>query len=364
MIICFIGPSNSAHINKWCSYFLKQRYEIHIISFFFNSIEGVHIHHVESGANRESTDTHKIRYLFTSRKIKKIIETIRPDIISVHYATSYGTAVALSGIKDYCLSVWGSDVFEFPNKGFCHKLMLKYSLSKANSLLSTCTSMAIECQKYTRKKINITPFGVDMNCFTPEKRYRKNDKKIIIGTVKALSYVYGIEYIIKSAAIVIKRNPSLNIEVRIAGSGENKESLEKLSEDLGISEHIHWLGYISQEEASFEWANMDIAVIPSLAESFGVSAVEAQASGVPVVISNIPGLMESTSPGVTSIAVETKNDKKIADAIEFLCLNPTIRKKMGKNAREYVLKKYEYCSCFNKIERVLLENKTKWSTSN
>ena len=74
---------------------------------------------------------------------------------------------------------------------------------------------------------------------------------------------------------------------------------------MEIDSIVKWLGFISQEDAAKEWANMDIGIIPSVSdsESFGVSAVECQACGVPVIISDIPGLEESTCPGKSSLVV-------------------------------------------------------------
>ena len=113
------------------------------------------------------------------------------------------------------------------------------------------------------------------------------------------------------------------------------------------------LGQIPQEQAAVEWANMDVAVIPSTleSESFGVSAVEAQACGTAVIISDIPGLKETA--GETGIVVPKKNPEAIAEAIIRLYEDPDLRKKMGEAGRKYVAKNYELNACFEKIEAFL-----------
>ncbi len=105
--------------------------------------------------------------------------------------------------------------------------------------------------------------------------------------------------------------------MRIAGKGPQEESYHKLASELRIDDITYWLGFISQEEAASEWANMDVAIIPSTleSESFGVSAVEAQACGTAVIISDIPGLMEATRPGETSLVVHRNAPNEIASAI-------------------------------------------------
>jgi len=107
---------------------------------------------------------------------------------------------------------------------------------------------------------------------------------------------------------------------------------------------------ITQEQAAHEWANFDLAVICSLQESFGVAAIEAQASGCPVIISDVPGLMEATQPGVTSMVIRRGDDRALADAIYELWIASEKRRKLGEQGRRFVKNTYDYELCFEKIE--------------
>lgn len=278
---------------------------------------------------------------------------IQPDIVNAHYASSYGVAMALSGIDNYILSVWGSDIYDFPKKSIFHKNLLKYSLKKARYLFSTSKAMAKEASKYTDKKFEITPFGVDMELFNPNKRTRpKIDAPFVLGTVKSLDDKYGIDYILKAASIIRKNNPEIDISVRIAGEGPKADEYQNLAIKLGIENCTSFLGLISQQEAAIEWANMDIAILPSiLYESFGVAAVEAEASGTSIIISDVPGLMETTIPGQSSEMVPKKDAGAIADAILKLYYHPEMRQQMGEIGRQYVTEKYELNKCFADIEK-------------
>ena len=355
MRICFVGPANSAHIVKWCNWFSSHGHEIHVVSFTQGDIDGVAVHLIELGVDTEGSDLGKLKYMFTGKKIKAIVDEIKPDVINVHYATSYGIAVALSGIRKYILSVWGSDIYAFPKKSFLHKKLLKYSLRKASCLFSTSQAMADEAGQYTDKPFKITPFGVDMTMFSPQKRTRTaDDSNFVIGTVKTLADLYGIDYILKAAAIVKQQVPDINLKIRISGDGPKEEELKTLSENLGLASDTVFTGRISQEEAAVEWANMDIAIIPSvLYESFGVAAIEAEASAVPVIISDVGGLMETTLPGESSIVTPKKDADAIADAILKLYHDPRLRKKMAEAGHKYVTEKYELNQCFSGIEQLL-----------
>jgi len=356
MRICFLAPANSSHIKKWCKWFNDHDNKTYVVSFVKDDIKGTYVYHIDSGVDSNASDSSKIKYLFKARKVKKIITQINPDIVNVHYATSYGTVAALAGIKKYVLSVWGSDIYDFPNKSMLHKMMLKYSLKKATYLFSTSQAMADEAHKYTDKNIEITPFGVDLQMFTPAKRNRpyhvSEDGRFIVGTVKSLLPKYGIDYLIEAVSLVKRKHPEIPIELRIAGKGEYEKEYKKLAKIKGIDEIATWLGFVSQNDAAKEWANMDIAIIPSTleSESFGVSAVEAQACGTPVIISDIPGLMEATSPGKSSVVVPRNNSEAIAEAIVDLFQNHEKRIKMGQEGRKYVSNRYDIDFCFRNIE--------------
>lgn len=353
MRICFVGPSNSAHIIKWCIWFSKRGHEVHVISFTNDKIESAIVHSIDIRVNPNGSDVSKLKYLLTGKQIKTIVNEIKPDIINAHYATSYGIAMALSGVKRYILSVWGSDIYDFPNRSKLHKELLKYSLKKATILFSTSQAMADEASKYTNKKFHITPFGVDMRLFNPDKRNRTSNSPFIVGTVKTLSDLYGIKYIIKALAIIKNEHPEVDIIARIAGDGVNSEDYKVLAKKLGVADKVCFLGRIPQEQAANEWANMDVAVIPSISyESFGVAAVEAQACGTPVIVSAVGGLMETTIADKSSFVVPVKDALAIATNILSLYNDKDLKETMGKAGRANVEMKYELNNCFEHIEKI------------
>lgn len=349
MKICFIAPASSSHIVKLCHWFRERGHEVHVISFIDAEIQGIKVHFIDTGISAKDSDSKKLKYLLFGNRIKRIVKKVKPDIVNVHYATSYGAAVALSGMNGYVLSVWGSDIFDFPLKSVFHKALVKFSLSKAKYVFSTSQAMAEEAKKYTDKHIYITPFGVDMDLFNPNKRTRTYGS-FVIGSIKALEYVYGIDILLKAVGELKRERPDIHFEVRIAGKGKQKTSLEELSAKLSIKDDVTWLGFISQDRVAVEWANMDLAVIPSRKESFGVSSIEAQASGTPVIYSDISGLKETT------ISIEDKNAfkagdyKALKDVIIYLYDHKEYRNELSLKGRDMVAEKFEMNTCFQHIE--------------
>lgn len=356
--ICYLSSVNSPHTIKWCKFFSEKQHEIHLITFDQGEIENVNVHYIDLKITSQSSRIKKLAFLFSFKKVKKIIKEINPDIIHAHRTTGYAFVSALSNFHPYILSVWGSDVYDLP-KNPIYKKFVQFNLKKSDYIFSTSKAMKGRVNELIKKEVIVTPFGVDINLFRPVNGF-KNDQKKIIGTVKTLSPKYGIDYLIRAFKIVKERNVDANLELHIAGRGEQEMQLKKLCRALKIDKQVKFLGFLNQEKVIETFNSFDISVFPSNSESFGVAAVEAQACGVPVIVSNVGGLPEATKPGFSSLVVESKNEGQLADAIEQLLNNNQLRKDMARNARKFVEENYNINDNFGKVEsiyqRILNEN--------
>jgi glycosyltransferase involved in cell wall biosynthesis len=285
----------------------------------------------------------KITYVLGIYRLKKVIKEYAPDLVHSHYASSYGLLGALSGFHPFIISAWGSDISMFPNYSFLHRSLLTFNFGRADEILSTSKFLREEIRKYTGRKILLTPFGVDTKKFYPRKVesiFNKGD--LIIGTIKTLEKHYGIEYLIKAFSIVKKRHPSKAIKLLIVGSGSQKKYLEDLVNTLGLVRDTLFTGYINQDEIQNYHNMFDIFVVPSVKESFGVSALEASACGKPVIVSNVGGLPEVVENEKTGLIVEKQNSSLLAESIEKLINNLKMREEFGNNGRQKVLREYDW----------------------
>ncbi len=292
-------------------------------------------------ANGSSSYWDKVKYLKSVSTVKKLIKEYKPDIVHAHYASSYGLIGALARTEvPYVVSVWGSDVYDFPNIVPFGKNIIRFNLKKADKILSTSHVMAKETMKYTDKKIDVTPFGVDTGLFEPQPF---NDSlEFVIGNVKTLRPKYGIDVLIQAADMVIKNNPSKTIRLDIYGEGPQKEELIRLSESLGIADKVNFMGFVDNDKLPAVYNSVSVSVSVSDSESFGVVAVEAMACGCPVVTSDADGFTEVVDNGVTGFLVPKRDPQATADAIQKFIDNPKLRKEMGKNGRKRVLNLYDW----------------------
>ena len=158
---------------------------------------------------------------------------------------------------------------------------------------------------------------------------------------------YGIEYLIKAIKElenILDIENYKKIRLLIYGKGELKNKLEDLTKELQIEDKVIFKGYISNEDVPNALNDMDIFVVPSIlnSESFGVVAVEAMACEVPVIVSDVDGLKEVVVNNETGFVVPKRSSKEIANKIKILIENSDTVKKFKKNARERVLKLYDW----------------------
>ena len=284
----------------------------------------------------------KMLYFKSLKKIKEKIREFQPDIVHAHYASSYGLLGALTKFHPYIVSVWGSDVYSYPQAGSIYRRLLKYTFHKADLILSTSQCMAKETNNYTNKAIGITPFGVDTELFKPFQK--ESNGTFVIGNVKTLSANYGIDLLIRAFAIVCANNPDTPLKLRIVGDGPDKTKLQELSRSLGVDSRTEFVGFVDNRRLPEIYNSFDVSVSLSYKESFGVVAVEAMACGCPVVTSDADGFREVVEDGTTGFIVPKGDPEASAGAIQRFIDNPELCHTMGAAGRARVLRLYQWDS--------------------
>ncbi|HDG1675106.1 glycosyltransferase [Kluyvera cryocrescens] len=297
-------------------------------------------------------------YFIMVPKVRELLNEIKPDIVNAHYASGYGTTARLVGYHPWVLSVWGSDIYDFPLKSLLHRWLVKKNLRAADRIASTSYCMADQTRTLTPEieNIEITPFGVDLDSYKTVPPINViTGRRIVIGTVKTMKPKYGIDTLIKAYAILIsslKEKSVINapeLELRLVGGGEQFRELSELAESLGVASSVKFIGQVPHASVPHELSQMDIYVALSRldSESFGVAILEAGAAGRPVVVSDAGGLPEVTVDGETGIVVPRENPKAAALALEKLVLNSSLRQDMGMAGKKHVSEKYSWDECIN-----------------
>ena len=132
MKICYLGDANSIHTKKLCEYFSSIGYDMTVISLNDGNIKDTKVYNLNKKTSGVKYEFSKLSYLSTIKRVKNILREINPDVVHAHYVSSYGLLAALSGFKPVIMSVWGSDVYDFPKQSILHRNIIKYNLKKVN----------------------------------------------------------------------------------------------------------------------------------------------------------------------------------------------------------------------------------------
>ncbi len=337
--ICFLADAHSIHTRKWVQYFSKLHNEIHIVSmretdYVYDS--NVHVHVLKSKSEN------KLSYLLLIKSVRKLVKQINPHILHSHYATSYGLYGRMCSFHPFIISVWGSDVYEFPKGNKIKELLLKYILKGADKVCSTSHNMAEETKKYYNKEIIITPFGVDLDKFKCNIPILSSNN-ITIGVMKGLEKVYGLNYLIEGFSQLIREyRGTKELRLLIVGDGTQRTELEHLAKKLGISSRIVFTGNIDNEKIPEYINKMDIVCLPSLSESFGVSAVEACACGRPILATEVGGLKEIIFDNYNGFVIQQKSSEDIKLKLMRIIEDERRMKEFSENARVLAEDKYNW----------------------
>ncbi len=336
-----IAGANSIHTRRWVNA-ISSSYNIHLVTRYvplsgYN--ENIIIHDV-SGINI-------FKVILLIRRLSKAIHEVK---IHVYRATFDLFLCRLACVKVDFVSVWGADVFAFPDKSFLHRYLVVSNLKSTRYINSTSNVMRIRVDSLMRssglQEITVIPFGVSTSKFKPIKTFKSN--KFVIGTVKRLEDRYGIDTLIMAfSKFSIGKS---DVELRIYGEGPSASVLADLTSELSLSNTVNFYGYVDNDSIPNVLNDFDVfcAFSRDDSESFGVAILEACSCGKPVIVSDVSGFKEVVIHEETGYIVEREDISSIVNYMQCLYEDKNLREKLGIAGRQHVLDNYQWEECVNK----------------
>ncbi|MDG1332152.1 MAG: glycosyltransferase [Crocinitomicaceae bacterium] len=354
--ILFLADINSIHTERWVKSLLNRGFRIALFSLsqkstsWANGLENFEYrcYGISADEIKSSRKFGKLSYFSAQKEARKFAKSIEPDIVHAHYASSYGTLARQLGHPRTVLSLWGSDVYEFPKRSPIHRALFKKAVKFAKVVCSTSRDMAQEAKKYVDREMIITPFGVDMNRFVLAE-VKTMMEMTTIGTVKSLEEIYGVDRLVSLYA-EYQSKVATPTRLYIYGDGSQKEALVAQAKSLGIEDHVTFHGRVEGDALVEAFQSLDVFVALSRRESFGVAALEAQACGVPVLVSNVGGLPEVTSLE-TGIIVDEGAPELWSDSL-INAADASRDAKTGISTRQFVQDNFSHEVCVDKLIEV------------
>lgn len=210
----------------------------------------------------------------------------------------------------------------------------------------------------SNKDINVAyiPNGVDVEKFSPNvkvdrTKYGLSEEDFVVLCPRRMVEKNGVIYLAYAISLILQKLSNINWKFVFLGDEPSIntdagyiEKIKKILEGPHRQGYVKYLGNVHMDYMPEINALADVVVIPSLVEAVSLSALEAMATGKPVIATNVGGLSEIVRDGVTGILVPPKDPVAIADALERIYFDHSARLYMGNNAFELVKGMYTWDS--------------------
>jgi len=276
------------------------------------------------------------------------------DLLHIHWAQNLmvGWLVARLLWKPSVVTLWGSDLQWMEKKKWVYSLT-RPLLAGADRVvcLTQATQKWLEGRGIMGGRACLIPNGVDTDLFCPRDKIPLQQELGLPPQTPILLYVgsliprKGLQVLID--AIPLMKAAKERLLLVLVGEGEDRLKLEEKSGHLGLTQRIRFVGALPPEQIPLWMAAADLFALPSFYEGFPNVLLEAMASGLPVVATDIPGNRDALRAEETGLLVPAGDPQALATALDKMVANGELRAQMGKAARLSILERrltWEECA--------------------
>lgn len=300
-------------------------------------------------------DFNKTETLRNIALFRKTLRTIRPDVLITY---NWGTIewAMMNYFWPLCPHIHLEEGFR-PDEIHTQKrsriLIRRIFLARIFKLVVPSLllkNIAVNLWKLKPSLIEYIPNGIDCQRFRPQTNTPKDDSEVplIISTVAGLRKVKNLPRLIRAFANLPPGLPQC--ELWIAGDGPEYESLQEMIVKKQLSGRVRLLGHI--DDPSEVLQNTNIFAISSDTEQMPTSVIEAMASGLPVIGTNVGDIHQMVGPANTPFIVEPSDEDGFGRCLEALLTHSEIRDTLGMENRQKCVREYSHTMMFEKYARL------------
>lgn len=237
------------------------------------------------------------------RGLRRAIAVEQPDLIHAGPLTSAAYLAAKSGFHPLVVMSWGWDLLLAARNSFTERARAKFALSKADVAIGDCRTIRALLVEHgmADERIVTFPWGVDLDAYTPaggDGRLRAElgwQDAFVLLHVRGWAPLYGVEAVAKAFVRAAQKHPHLRL--LMPGAGPLAGKLRASFERGGVLERVHMPGNLAQAQLPDYFRAADLYLANSHSDGSSVSLMEALASGLPALVSDIPGNLEWVQDG-------------------------------------------------------------------
>ncbi len=285
-----------------------------------------------------------------------LLHTHSPPPITSFFAARAARQARLPHILTYHCDL----EIPFPGGGFLvetyRRTLGRYTVNRADRVVATTKTYASTSRAlWKREDIEVVPNPVDARRFGPHRhgdgprtRFGLGNRPIALFVGRLQSHK-GIEQFVRAA-----EHTDPDVVHLVVGDGPQRAALERLSHSARYRNKVVFAGRVPYDVLPDYYAAATLGALPSTSrlEAFGIAALEAMATGRPVVVSDIPGVTEVITDGETGLLTDPLNARDLAEKINTLVRDPERAREMGKRARQRVLDHFAIARVVDALEVV------------
>jgi len=276
--------------------------------------------------------------------LQKVIRAFRPDLIQAGPIQRSAFITALAGFHPLVTMSWGYDLLFDVDNGPGWKWATRYTLRHSDALITDCETTKNLGIKYgmTPERVVAFPWGANIRKYTPLEEKTESLIRGQLGwgrgdfvllSTRSWSEIYGVDNLAAAFVQAVKKQP--NLRLLMLGDGPLAEDIKRIFSQGGVSDCVHFPGLITQEALPDYYRAADLYISSSHSDGTSISLLEAIASGVPVLLTDIPSNKEWViSPGEFGWLYENGNVDSLAQGILHAYDNREALPAMGRAARQ------------------------------
>ena len=292
-------------------------------------------------------------------ELRRLIKRLKPDLIHAGPIQNCAFLAALSGYRPILAMSWGYDLVMDADKSAWMQWVTRYSLKRSAFFTSDAKVSRDKAIAYGMdpERIVMFPWGVDIKKFAPKKS-EKSKRKVDRGNSSSITLfcnrtwesIYGVDLLAKAFVNVAAQDPNINLI--LLGGGSQGGKIRQILMNGGVLERVHFGGQVSHIDLP-RWYHMaDLYISASHVDGSSVSLMEALASGLPCLVSDIPGNKEWIEEGVNGWLFRDGDVDDLAAKILSAIKSRKSFKKIGESARKTAEEKADWTKNFGKLLEV------------
>lgn len=254
------------------------------------------------------------------RGARRVIRKIKPDVIHAGPVQSAGFLAALSGFRPLVTMSWGSDLLMDADRSAWMRWVTRYTLARSTVLAGDCRAVQDKAAAFgfPPERVVLFPWGVDLQRFQPGRaadlraRLGWQDAFVVL-SLRTWEPLYGVDVLVRGFARAARQRPQLRL--LLLGGGSQAGLLRSILQQQGVLEQVYFGGQINGDELPVYYQAADVYVSASHSDGSSVSLMEALASGLPALVSDIPGNREWITTGQDGWLFPDGDDQAITAGI-------------------------------------------------